>query len=145
MHHGGIDATSALIKHIGELEGTSWTNREKIVFDACTIWVNVKFDGANRKLSCPRIVYESKTIGKKVVTYQKYLANSMDIDDIPKTSRKTPVACNFCRGVFFLNHGGKKISRLIRKKKQENTYMRARDSDMSRVMLLIVVVVHVVL
>ena len=69
----------------------------------------------------------------------------MDIDDIPKTSRKTLVACNFCLGVFFLNHGGKKISRLIRKKKQENTYMRARDSDMSRVMLLIVVVVHVVL
>ena len=29
-------------------------------------------------------------------------AHSMDMDDIPKkTSRKTAVACNFCRGVLF--------------------------------------------
>jgi hypothetical protein len=33
---------------------------------------------------------------------KKRRAHSMDIDDIPKkTSRKTAVACNFCRGVLF--------------------------------------------
>lgn len=33
---------------------------------------------------------------------KKRRAHSMDVDDIPKkTSRKTAVACNFCRGVLF--------------------------------------------
>jgi hypothetical protein len=60
---------------------------------------------------------------------QKRRAHSMDM-----TSQKTAVACNFCRGVLYLKiTEAKKISRLIRKKIQKNTYMRTRDSVSSPV------------